>query len=273
MPPPRDYEELFVSHGDDDEPDVTPSKPTRGPIAPKAGAGRNFQGNRIFGDEEEESHPQIAYKANPKRFDHFEIGGDNGDLEVHENLPNRPKSRHEPQWELNNTFVPEKPRRALRGQEVSNLPWEDFTPQPTPPPRHHVAQPRRDAETHFEMKDPEAQPKGNRIISSFQNKGLHLYRDPVFDSPSPQKENQAPNPSNPSNRKHDFESHWHMTDSPQGNKNNDENHKPVGQNRTQSSKNMESSWDPYQSPQGPSVAGPRKGGRNAYQRSWDFGDE
>jgi len=273
-PPPRDYEELFGSHADDDEPDATPSKPTRGPIAPKVGAGKHYHSNRIFGDEDEETHPQIAYKANPKRFDHFEIGGDNSDREVHENLPNRPKSRHQPQWEHNDTFVPEKPRRELRGQEVSHLPWDDFTPQPTPPPRPHVAQPRRDAETHFELKDPEEQPKGSRIISSFQNKGLHLYRDPVFDSPSPQKENQAPNPSNPSNRKNDFESHWHMTDSPQGNKYTDENHKPVGQNRTQSAKMMESSWDRYeQSPQRPSVAAPKNGVRNAYQRSWDFGDE
>lgn len=274
-PPPRDYEELFVSQVD--EPDATPSKPTRGPVAPKVGAGKNFQPNRIFGEDDEESHSQIAYKANPKRFEHFEIGGDNGDLEVEEKPAANRKSRQMPQWELNDSFVPEKPRRGLRGQEVSHLPWDDIVPEPTPPPRPHVAHPRRDAETHFELKDPEEQPQSGRIISSFQNKGLHLYRDPVFDMGDSPVKNKNLNTlgSKPTSRKKDFESHWDMTDSPQAHNNfNDENQKPVGQDRMKSVKMMESSWDRYdQSPQRSSVAAPPNGVRNAYHRSWDFGNE
>ncbi|KAJ6015340.1 hypothetical protein N7540_009931 [Penicillium herquei] len=69
-PPTRDLSDLLI---DDEAPD-TPSKPER-MVAPKAGAGKP-QVNRIFSHEDNLDQDRAAYKSNPKRFKHFQIGDD-----------------------------------------------------------------------------------------------------------------------------------------------------------------------------------------------------
>ena len=304
-PPPRDLSELFV--GDDngaDEPDASPSK-SRGTVAPKVGAGRNFQHNRLFDDDEtvaaEQGHQQVAYRVNPNRFSHFDIGADNSDREIQEKpVPGRAMSRHTPQWGFGDFMTPEKPRRPLRGQEINQFPWSDVEPDKTPQYRQPVAQPRRDANVHFELTDTDNEPKNGRIIGSFQNKGLNLYRDPILDGTGGEEEEEEDEEeekrksrqqrnnqarfnlaSADTNRHKNFDSHWYMSDASPGNKNpapksdtDYENQRPVGMDRMRSVQMMEAHWETHdESPKRPSVAPPPSGVRNAYHRSWDIGDE
>lgn len=63
QPPPRDIDELFVRH-DDDTPEPSP---TRKPVAPKAGVGRNYQPSRIFNDSDKPAEAaQPAKTVAPK---------------------------------------------------------------------------------------------------------------------------------------------------------------------------------------------------------------
>ncbi|KAJ5547195.1 hypothetical protein N7494_004780 [Penicillium frequentans] len=74
-PPARNLSDIFI---DEDAP-PTPSKAER-VIAPKAGA-------RKPRDEDNLDQDRAPYRSNPKRFNHFEIGADNADLEVSERAP------------------------------------------------------------------------------------------------------------------------------------------------------------------------------------------
>ncbi|EAW15210.1 uncharacterized protein ACLA_058720 [Aspergillus clavatus NRRL 1] len=283
-PPPREYSELFLAH-EDDEPETTPSKSR--PIAPKAGSDKTFLESRIFaGDEDDpaDAKQQIAYKANPKRFDHFQLGADNSEREV-QDKPGRPMSRPVAHWDFEDFATPEKPKRAPRGQEVRHFGWNDDEPelQNTPPVRPHVPQPRRDAETHFQLMDKDEENHKSRIISSFQNKGLNLYKNHLYsegDSPEKKNGNKAPLSvaHNGSNRKKDFESHWSMANSsPADGKASHENQKPVATDRLKAVKAMESSWEAYDESPQPSKTGPpppqRRAGQRVNERHFAFGDE
>lgn len=296
-PPQRDLNDLLVPDDDGTDKPPSPSKPA-GTVAPKVGAGRNFQHNRLFDDDEtvaaeQGGHSQIAYRTNPNRFSHFDIGADNSDREIQDKpAPGRAKSRHTAQWGFDDFATPEKPRRALRGQEISQFPWSDTEPDKTPQYRQPVVKPRRDAETHFELTDGDVKPKNERMVSSFQNKGLSLYHDPILDGTGDdeeeekrkQQEGNQPRfnlSSAGANRHKNFDSHWYMSDESPGEKhptaqsNTDyENQRPIGRDRMRSVKMMEANWDTYDdSPKRPSVAPPPSGARNAYTRSWDVGEE
>ncbi|GKZ25642.1 hypothetical protein AbraIFM66951_007100 [Aspergillus brasiliensis] len=269
-PPARDPKEIF--HEDADIPD-TPSRR----IAPKTGASKNFPRARIFDDDEtvaaEGGHEQIAYRANPKRFDHFELGGDNSQREIKE-MPGRPVSRQAPHWDFDDFVTPEKPKRPLRGEQIRHFGWSDDEPDLTSPPAHPpVHRPRPDAETHFVLTDdPEEDKNAPRIISSYQNKGLGLYKNHLFQDDEEAENAPLSVVNNGPNRKKDFESHWSVTDeSPQNSKVSRENMKPVPGDRQKALKNMQSSWD--NEDQSPEKAAPpqRRAMRHLNQRSWDMG--
>ncbi|KAL4752131.1 hypothetical protein BDW72DRAFT_75566 [Aspergillus terricola var. indicus] len=308
QPPPRDYKELFVGdEGNDDAPE-TPSRtraiapkvgagkhfaPSRifepeevepSPVVPKLGGGRYFAPSRIFDDDSEtasrEKPEQIAYRAHPKRFEHFELGGDNSNREV-KPTASRPGSRHVKNWDFEDFSTPPKAKRGPRGEEVRHFGWSDDEPeQDTPPARPRVVQPRRDAETHFQITDGEEQ--GNkRIIRSYGNKGLGLYKDTLYAEAEDleAKENAKQQASkerplsvvhNGPNRKKDFESHW---DDPEANVSH-ENKKPTG-DRVKAAKALESSWHFDKSPEPSKESRPpqRRALKNVNQRSWGFEDE
>ncbi|KAL2862040.1 hypothetical protein BJX68DRAFT_15878 [Aspergillus pseudodeflectus] len=320
-PPPREYNELFVGDEENDAPDATPSRsrtvaPKAGagknyrpsrifdadevedlkeatPVAPKAGAGKNYRPSRIFDDDEtaaHETHEQIAYRANTKRFDHFELGGDNSSREI-KPTASRPGSRHVNHWDFQDFETPEKPRRKPRGQEVRHFGWSDDEPdQDSPPARPRVVQPRRDAETHFQLTDAEEEQNGARIIRSYQNKGLGLYKDTLYAEADEgvAEESARPNSAeerplsvvhNGPNRQKDFASHWDVTDEEQpanGNVNH-ENKKPLATtDRLKAVKMLESSWDTYDEASKHCKATPpphRRALRNVNQRSWEFDQE
>ncbi|KAL4883724.1 hypothetical protein BJY04DRAFT_184229 [Aspergillus karnatakaensis] len=308
-PAPREYNELFVGEdGNDEELDATPSRsravpPKAGsknyrpsrifdaedveglkdetPVAPKAGS-KNYRPSRIFDDDEEvETHGQIAYKAHPKRFDHFELGADNSSREVKPGA-SRPGSRHVNKWDFEDFSTPQKPQRKPRGEEVRHFGWSDDEPdQDSPPAKPRVVQPRRDAETHFQITDGDEEQGNRRIIRSYGNKGLGLYKDTLYaDAGDEEKEQQEALKERPlsvvhngPNRQKDFESHW---DEPEASNVNHENKKPSTTDRLKAVKQLEPSWDRYgQTPQPRKVAPPpqRHALRNHNQRSWDFDEE
>ncbi|KAI9374392.1 hypothetical protein BJX61DRAFT_498535 [Aspergillus egyptiacus] len=316
-PPPREYSELFVGD-DNDAPDATPSRPRsiqpkigsskhyrpprifeafeaedkqpETPVAPKIGAGKHFQGPRIFDDDEtvaKEKSEQIAYRAHPKRFDHFELGADNSDREIKAPV-SRPISRHINHWDFEDFATPEKPRRQPKGEEIRHFGWSDDEPEDSPPTKPRVVHPRRDAETHFQLTDADEEEHGRRMIKSYQNKGLGLYKDSLYngeDNGDTQegtkshaaKERPLSVVHNGPNRQKDFQSHWEVTDEePVDPSVSAENKKPVPSDRLKAVKMMEPSWDTYDQSPEPKKAPPppqRRALRHVNQRSWDFGDE
>ncbi|KAJ5719907.1 hypothetical protein N7493_006785 [Penicillium malachiteum] len=326
-PPTRDLSDLFI----DDEAPATPSKPER-VIAPKAGTGK-AQVNRIFSQEDSLDQDRAPYKSNPKRFNHFELGADNSELE--EKDVGTPKSgAGKPQ--VNRIFSQEdnldqdraayksnphrfshfqigdddseaggnldkdraayksnphrfshfqigdddseaggnldKDRAAYKSnphrfnhfqigddetdpatpkkssaplsEQARNFGYSDTAEVDTPPARNHVFKPRRDADVHFEMND--------------------------------EKQDEEPRPfavvGSNANRRKDFDPHWEMNDEENGI---ETENKPIPSDRMKAIKMMESHWDPYD----PESPGPRPTMTALHnpllhnQPSWGFGDE
>lgn len=268
---------------DEDTPDAaSPGKS----VAPKAGAGKNYLPSRIFDDDETvaaEGNQKPVYRAHPNRYSHFEFGTDTSPREP-KPIPARPKSQHMAQWNFEDFVTPEKPARKPRGQEVRHFGWSDDEGDvETPPPRPKVPQPRRDAESHIQLTDEIDTQKDARMISSYGNKGLSLYKNPLYNDED-EAENETDNNNNNKaplsvvangvNRKKDFDSHWSMADPTPDADANIENKKPVTSDRMKAIKMMEPSWDTYdESPQSDKVAPPpRRAARSAIDRSWDLGD-
>ncbi|KAJ5114476.1 hypothetical protein NUU61_000235 [Penicillium alfredii] len=280
-PPQRDLSELFVGDGENEVPD-SPSKPPR-TGAPKAGAGR-ANPNRIFGaNEPDEDEERSKYKTDPKKFSHFEIGGDNDERELKEE-PKRGKSRHQSQWDFDDFVTPQKQQRLVRRDEVRHFDWSDGEGETaeTPPARPAVHHPRRDAEVHFEMSEDNQDDDDGRIISSYKNRGQALYQNRLFDEngeavPSTVEKKHEPLSivGNAANRKKNFDSHWEMTDDmTEPSKSDAENSKAVPTDRIKAVKMMESSWDNYdQSPEPVRTATHLRNPRRHNQPSWTFGDE
>ncbi|KAJ6172608.1 hypothetical protein N7470_001675 [Penicillium chermesinum] len=282
-PPPRDLSEIFV----DEEAPTTPSKPER-VIAPKAGAGK-FQGNRIFGEEEEPSlDERVPYKSNPRRFDHFNLG-DEGEDDIpndrapyksnphrfdHFNLADEPETKEAPKQNK----VRQQPHWNF---DEPNSPLVMTKMERSPPARPAVIKPRRDAEVHFDMVDDKGDGDDGRIISSYQNRGQRLYENRLFDEhgeaePSEvEKKNNRPLSvvGHNANRQKDFDQHWDTVDeAPEPFKADAEN-KPLAFDRAKSVQMMEAHWDlPDDSPQ-PERTATARPNRRHNQPSWSLGNE
>lgn len=276
QPAPRQYGELFV--GDDDEMPSTPSKAEKA-IAPKAGS--KFQGNRIFEDVDEATDKRAPYKTNPLKFNHFEIGGDNADLEVKEQ-PQRGQSRHQLQWDFGDFTTPQKPARSQNTEEARGFGYSDEDAEAElPPARPAVHKPRRDADVHFEMTDDNDEDDG-RIISSFENRGKGLYENRLFNEDGTPKaseeKNKKPEPlgvtGNNASRSKDFNPHWEMTDVSPAPKSSRETPKPIPMDRAKAVQMMESHWDNYdQSPEPIRPATSLHNPSRHNQPSWTMGDD
>ncbi|BDD60187.1 hypothetical protein MPDQ_002790 [Monascus purpureus] len=271
----HDYSELFVGNENDPSPDgVRSQRP-----APRASAAKKFQPSRLFDEEEPTPSKAGRIRGDAQKYSHFEIGGDNSEREI-KSIPSRPKTCHQSQWDFEDFVTPEKPKRQIRPSQIRHFAWSDDEPEDTPPAKPRVVRPRRDAETHFQLTDENdnGTPKNRRIISSYQNRGLSLYHDPLLpdeNSPAPAKnENKAPLSTVASNapRRKDFDPHWSLTDTtPEKEKVNDfENKKPVATHRLKAVQMMEPHWDTYDvSPQPKKpVPPPTRGIKNSTQRSW-----
>lgn len=277
QPAARPYGDLFVG-ADDDEMPGTPSKVER-VVAPKAGS--KFQGSRIFQDDDK-VEDRAFYKSDPKKYDHFQIGADNADLEVKEE-PKPGKSRHQSQWDFGDFTTPAKPSNPKPTEESRPFGYNADETSESPPARPAVHKPRRDADVHFGMNDDDLG-GDDRIISSFGNRGNRLYENRLFGEENgdsiPSKSASQNEPlgvtGNNASRKNNFDAHWQMSDiSPAPSKFDSENVKTMPADRAKSIKQMEASWDQdYDvSPEPIRPATHLHNPKGHNQPSWSYGGE
>ncbi|KAJ5085316.1 hypothetical protein N7532_010087 [Penicillium argentinense] len=277
-PPPRDLGDIFVADDDDQFP-ATPSKAKK-VTAPKAGA-KYESANRIFvGDEDEPVEDRAYYKSDPRKYNHFEIGGDNTEHEVKDEVQ-RGKSRHQPQWDFGDFSTPEKnpqPAAKARGFGYS----DEEQDLESPPRREAVVKPRPDQSAHFEITDDVTDEEDGRIVSSYGNRDKGLYENRLYDeegSPGTGERETKKEPlslrGNNANRNKTFNAHWEMTDvSPVPSRSDSENSKPLPSDRSKAVKMMEANWEMQdESPQPTRTTIALRNPKTHNQPSWTLEDE
>ena len=304
-PPPRDYHDLFVG-GDTDTSLSAKGRPAspqkeNAPLA-KAGAGKNFQPNRLFGDVSEQpstpgaSSPEKARKPHPTKFNHFDFS-DEPPESSQQALPARPKTKHQSQWDFADFSTPEKLPQKIRSQDVRHFGFgEDDTAQNSPPKNPNVPQPRPDSKSHFELLDDATPPGATKRATGpprghAADRGAGLYKSTLFHddgSVSPEKKGSHPlsTVTNLKDRRKDFDPHFEMNDqSPAGEQR--QAFKPISEARSKVVKGMDAQWETSdQSPEpmfqakangkenkGIKTGGDGMGGRKNAMRSWGFGDD
>ncbi|KAH6853730.1 hypothetical protein B0I37DRAFT_14164 [Chaetomium sp. MPI-CAGE-AT-0009] len=257
-----------------DEPLDEPGSPSNGRersqspskvVAPKAGAGKNFQPMRLFNTDENdtasESHEPTpsasrVVRPDPKKYQHFDFddGSESQDAPTPKAAPDR-KTKHDSNWSFDDFVTPQKPiasRGMHRARDVRHWGAENEVLENTPAPHPQVIKPRRDAEAHFELVDdgPAREDKrdANRLPrGAMHSEGEHLYdnrlhhEDGTLPSPDPAPLGKV---TNLKDRHKDFEPHFNMSDeSPHHNGAN----KPVkvSEDRQKAVRMMESSWSNY----------------------------
>ncbi|KAL8768706.1 MAG: hypothetical protein Q9209_005124 [Squamulea sp. 1 TL-2023] len=308
-PPPRDYHDLFVG----DENDASPSSKGR-PASPqkenaslaKAGAGKNFQPNRLFEDTSEQSaipgaqSPEKVRKPHPTKFNHFDFSDEPAPKKAEQPLPARPKTKHQSKWDFDDFSTPEKLPQKIRSQDVRHFGWgDDETNGNSPPKNPNVPQARPDSKSHFDFLDDATPPGGRRAAGlprgHAADRGAGLYKNSFFNEDmnrSPEKKGQHPlsTVTNLKDRRKDFDPHFELNDeSPAGADR--QPSKPIPETRAKAVKDMNAQWEATdQSPeplvkksqarpasgkenQGIKTGGDGMGGRKDAVRSWGFGDD
>lgn len=302
-PPPREMSELFAAGHEDLEPSAanggSPKKSyTVQAVAPKGAGASKFGPARIFGgDEETKTHG--GYKSNPAKYNHFDLGdADENDPLQHKpgnaaqatKVPMRARTnKHQSQWDFDDFNTPAKVSQKVRPNDVIHIGWGDeaqgkdttdkVSQKPrkdneahfelkddgTPIDRHAAPKARPDAETHFEFRD-EATPAPRRIIARTEA-AQGLYRS-IFDD-----DEKAPltTITNNANRKHDFGSHWEMTDeSPSNGKITNEN-KGARDDHKKAVQMMNSNWNSYEQSPEPSKRPTSKSFKKGLESQWTMG--
>lgn len=284
-PRQRDFVEILGDEPVDDDDGASPSRGRSGgpnkPVAPKIGAGKNFQPSRLFGADEEitetEEPERTAskdgmLKPDPRKFEHFDFADGSDPQDRPQPADKKPKAtRHDSQWSFDDFTTPQKAtasRKLHCNQDVRHWGNENDVVQDTPVKKPQQVKPRRDAETHFEFQDdgvPMAggEPRPGRQRGESHNTGLHLYDNNLYneDGSAP----TAPGPvlgniTNLKDRRKDFDAHFTMTDEPCRNGNNGSGAAPgteggggggssssnagkISDDRQKAVKMMESNWD------------------------------
>ncbi|KAI8203432.1 hypothetical protein K4K52_005495 [Colletotrichum sp. SAR 10_76] len=219
-----------------DEPADEPASPSAGRdrVAPKIGAGKNFQPSRLFdADEhahvpdspEEKTSPEKFIRPNPKKFQHFDFADGSDPQDTPKPAEGRPKAgKHDSSWGFEDFVTPQKvkPTKTLRTQDVRH--WDTDVGhtdlKDTPAARPVQQKPRRDAEPHFEFQDdgPDGQPRpAGRPKGAAHNTGLHLYENNLYSEdgkplPGTDSDQALGNITNLNNRHKDFDPHFAMSD-------------------------------------------------------------
>lgn len=310
-PAPRDYHDLFVGDGADTSLSSKgkPASPQKenAPIAPKAGAGKNFQPMRLFENTAEQpaapgaTSPDKARKPHPKKFNHFEFNDEPSEPDQ-QHLPARPKTKHQSHWDFEDFSTPEKVPQKIRSQDVRHFGFgEDETVHESPAKHPNVPQPRPDARSNFELLDDGTPPGGRRAAGPPRghatDRGAGLYKNNIFNEegvpPSPEK--KGPHPlstvTNLEDRRKNFDPHFEMTDQSAQGSNNQQPKQPIPDAQAKLIKAMGAQWEatdqsPGSQPKifqnaratgkentGIKTGGDGMGGRKDAVRSWGFGDE
>ena len=199
-------------------------------IAPKGGAGKNFQASRLFEDEKEpdgspkKQQDETYLKPNPTKYNHFDFVDGSEEPKPEPARP-RPKSKHDSQWNFEDFTTPAKAAAKPRSQDVRNFGWSDDEVAESPTKKHFtIPKPRRDAESQFEFRDdgvpePGRQPGHPRGAGS-TSAANSLYQNNVYNedgTPSPEKPTRPLSTmANIKDRQKDFAPHFDMTDAPEG---------------------------------------------------------
>lgn len=325
-PPPRDYHDLFVGNESDASPaakskQLSPQKENKpvalNAIAGKGGSGKNFQPSRLF--ETNNSQPGTPgtpgessdkfIKPHPKKYNHFELGEGNDDAGTAPRaMPNRPKTKHQSQWDFEDFMTPEKVPQKIRDQDVRHFGWSDDEPNMESPVKHpNVHHPRPDARPHFEFQD-DGTPAADRRAAGHPRgqgamKGMGLYKNNVFDETerSPErKSHPLATVTNVKDRRQMPDSDATMNDSAADTGANGGT-KPIPEARAKAVKMMDAQWEAADQSPGPptthhdhgrpasrdqeNYAGTRNGpagiktggdgmgGKKGAGRRWGFGDE
>lgn len=291
-PAQRDMSELFAAGHEDYEPSAelggSPKKEVKwDPIAPKGAVSKNFQPSRLF-DNTPEADPTVGYKSNPAKYNHFSLGNiDEHDPMQHktgptpkhvEPAPLRAKTnKHLSQWDFQDFVTPEKHNQKLRSQDMRNFGWSDDEGEnlETPGKHHAVPKPRKEAESHFELKD-DGTPAPNRVVgpprAGLTKKNNTLYESHLYGNEDGGSEKKPLGAITNNVGRKDNIPHWQNTDVSPERKANDEN-KPVGQDVQKHVKMMSSEWDTYdESPE--QVKKPAGQIRKGQETHWGFtGDD
>ena len=258
-PPPRDYHDLFVGNDSDNSPvaakgkatlpkkDIlSPNFPGDRAVAPKGGAGKNYHASRLFNtDPDEPGTQQSPYKPHPKKYEHFDFGdGDDGPK-----VENRPKTKHQSQWDFEDFATPVKPNK-IRDHDKRHFGWEEDELVKDSPAKHpHVPKARPDADPHFEFQD-DGTPTGDRRppghprgAGGARNTGM--YENNLFDESaalSPEKGSKPPAPvTNVADRRKDLDPQFEYTDDPSADSN--EPSKPIPEARAKVVKDLGANWE------------------------------
>ncbi|KAH7031165.1 uncharacterized protein B0I36DRAFT_349280 [Microdochium trichocladiopsis] len=229
-------------------------------VAPKIGAGKNFQAQRLFDENEDheesdsnESSPNRFYRPHPAKFNHFEFGDATDPSDAVENIsnPNPKKTKHTSQWDFEDFVTPAKPKaKAMRAQEVRHWGLEAGDHEsPIRPPQGN--KPRKDAETHFEFVDdgPEsAEPRKDGPRGALHNKKLSLYQNNLYDeegrdAPAEPEKQALGAVTNLKDRGRDFAPHFDMNDNSPAQK--PTKPQTISDDRKKAVKMMDANWSSY----------------------------
>ncbi|KAJ5936237.1 hypothetical protein N7454_005535 [Penicillium verhagenii] len=215
---------------------------------------------------------RAAYKSNPKRFNHFEIGDDSADPEVAQKVPAAGAGQSQENRTTQENIDPSRaPCQVHKGRFDHFEIGDQATPQKPgakKPPVEHVNKPRRDADVHFDINE-HSEEEGGRIISSFGGRGQGLYKNTLFSGQGEESSAPLSQVANNTNRQKNSDVHWTMSGLSPAPKS-DVEHAP--ENHEKAVKMMESSWDNYdESPEPVRTATALKNPTRHNQPSWTFG--
>ncbi|KAL6720723.1 hypothetical protein ACLMJK_002648 [Lecanora helva] len=263
-PPPRDYHDLFVGNESDASPQskskiASPQKEnvTPGPVLAKTGAGKNFKPSRLFDTEEpqpgtpgspEKSSDKFK-KPHPKKYNHFEFGEN---TEIPQPTPNRPKSKHQNNWNFEDFETPDKVPQKIRSSDVRHFGWgEDDVIHDSPAKHPQVAKARPDASANFEFRD-DGTPGGERRAPGYPRgmgnvKGTGLYTNNVFDEDTPPSPEKKSHPlatvTNLKDRRKDFDPHFTITDESPDSPHQSKQAAPIPEARAKVVNQMNAQWE------------------------------
>ena len=226
-PAPRDLGDLFVG-GEQDDISEGPPSPTKSEIiAPKFGAGKNYHGNRLF-DDTPGGGLEKYISPHPTKYNHFEFADGHDEPAPKPTAP-PPRTKHQSQWDFEDFTTPAKvpQRRGEARQFTLGDDAADDTPVHKPSGTGSQGG-RRDAATHFELKDdgeaPEHEqrkprPGHSRGLGS-ANTSSSLFTNNVISSEGANDTTaKGARPTSMAysqkDRSKDFDAHWQMTDDPQ----------------------------------------------------------
>lgn len=267
-PPPRDYYDLFAGGESDDTPKAelqasSPKKDAIGAVAPKGGAGKNFQPSRLFDTDESpldsgmsQQSPEQHIRVDPTKYNHFEFSDENEQpIKQGSKLPDRSNNKHQSQWGFEDFSTPEKVTQKFRAQDVRHFDTgDDDSKIAGPPKENNTIQPRRDAQTHFDFEDAGTPAGERRPAEKLRGRGstaaIGLYQNNLYDDtelpPSPEKKNHRPIAvANLKDRRKDFDPHFELADpSPSlGEKSASDTNRPLPGNHSKVAKMMEAQWE------------------------------